>query len=154
MEKEKLIEEFSSIKGIDNEIALKLYNAGIKSIDDLETQDPQQLAEIIGFPAKTIEQWINAASDMIKKKEVEKSEEVILTLKDFLKCSYENAKHLRNMGVFSIEDLANEDPKQLADDTEINLRYIKLWINRAKKEIRDKKTFKKDENKGPQIKKP
>ncbi|NVM01040.1 MAG: hypothetical protein HWN67_01775 [Candidatus Helarchaeota archaeon] len=150
MQKEELIKEFSSLKGIDREIALKLYNAGIKSISDLKILNPQKLSEKIGYPPKTIELWKNSAIDMIQQKKFEKSEEIIFTLKDFLKCSYEVANTLRNVGIFSIEDLANEDPAQLADDADINLRYIKLWIKKAKKSIKSKKVTKQVKNKKTQ----
>ncbi|MFX0137838.1 MAG: hypothetical protein ACFFDN_29625, partial [Candidatus Hodarchaeota archaeon] len=60
-------------------------------------------------------------------------------LKDFLNCSYEIARALRDVGIFSIEDLAKEDPVHLADDADIRLKYVRSWIKKAKKSIKSKK---------------
>ncbi len=138
LDKEELIEEFLKLEGIDGEIALKLYNAGIKSISDLKSSDPQNLSEKIGYPIKLVKSWINSIVKYEQQKKFEKSEEIIIKLKDSLNCSYEIAKTLRNVGILSLEDLTNEDPAQLADDAEIDLKYIKLWIKKAKKILKSK----------------
>ncbi len=143
LEKEKIIEEFLRLEGIDEEIALKLVNAGIKSISDLELQDAFALSKKIGHPQKIIDKWIETAKDIKRNQEFMKSEEKIHELKDFLEIPYEQAKILRNVGVFGIEDLANEDPLQLSDDSGIPLYHIERWIKKAIKELaRSKKALK------------
>lgn len=138
MDKENIIKELLSVQGIDRKIALKLLNAGIRTIIDLQSQNPQNLSEKIGFNLKTVENWIKSAVEIIKYRELTKNEESILRLSDFLKIPYEDAKVLRNVGVFNIEDLANEDPKQLSDDAGFDVDIVKLWIKKAKKEYKIK----------------
>lgn len=139
MNKENLIEELVSIDGIDRKIALKLLTAGIRSISDLESQVPQKLAEKIGIQPKIVKKWVKSAIEIRKDKELVKNEELILLLKNFLNISYEDARILRNVGVFNIEDLANEDPILLSDDTEINVKSIRQWIKKAKNNLKNEK---------------
>ena len=46
---------------------------------------------------------------------------------------------LRNVGVFNIKDLVQEDPGQLADDSGISKNLINFWINKGKKHIKTNK---------------
>ncbi|MHA1379237.1 MAG: helix-hairpin-helix domain-containing protein [Candidatus Helarchaeota archaeon] len=133
MDKEKNIEELLSVEGIDKKTALKLNYAGIRSISELELQDPQTLSKKIGYPETTIKKWLQSIAGLKKEQELRKNEAIILNLKEFLNISYEQAKILRNVGVFSIDDLINEDPDQLAEDAGISVKYIKFWISKAKK---------------------
>ena len=137
MDKENLTKEFLSVEGIDKKIALKLINAGVKSISDLKLQNPQKLSKKIGYPQKTIIKWIASANDAIKNKELVESEEIILKLKTILKIPYREAKILRNVGIFSINDLANEEPIQLSEDSGIHLYYISQWIKKARQRIKN-----------------
>jgi len=136
---EKIKDDILSIDGIDEKIAQKLKYAGIRSISDLELQDPHSLSNKIGYPVKSVSYWIQQAIDIKKYEEVKKSEEKILKLKEILNISYQEAKLLRNVGVFSIEDLINEEPILLAEDTKISVNYIKFWIKKAKKYFATKK---------------
>ena len=147
MEKEKIVEEFLELEGIDEEIALKLINAGIKSISELELQDSFALSQKIGHPQKIIKKWIERAKDMKANQAFIKSEKVIHEIKDFLAIPYEQAKILRNVGVFSIEDLVNEDPLQLADDSGIASYFINRWIKKAQKHLAASKKALKNEQK-------
>ena len=137
MDKENIIEEFLKIEGIDEKTARKLVYAGIKSISDLESEDPHGLSKKVGHPVNTVKKWIQRAADIKLDAKYRESEEQIQNLKAILNISYEQSKVLRNVGVFKVEDLVQEDPKQLAEDAGINENTIGYWIKKAKKYIKE-----------------
>ena len=139
MEKEKIIKEFLKIDGIDIKTARKIFYAGVKSLSDLESEDPHNLSKKVGHPVNIIKKWIQKAADIKLDKKYQESEEEILNLKEILNSSYEQAKRLRNVGVFSIKDLVEEDPRQLADDSDISKNIIEFWIKKGKKYLKANK---------------
>lgn len=54
-------EPLTIISGIGFRYAERLRGAGVASIADLVTADPETLAERTGIPLKTIQAWIDAA---------------------------------------------------------------------------------------------
>ena len=78
MNKDKVIETLIQIKGIDRKAALKLYMAGIYSLDDLIACDYKDVSIKIGIKVPVIQKWMDEAKILSKvipkpdKKAVEK----------------------------------------------------------------------------------
>lgn len=149
-DREKILETLTKIKEIDRKSALKLYMSGIHSLEDLISCDYQIIAKKIGESPSTIQKWIDEAKelqkseDMTKKKEEKESEfDPIKYLSEFLNISSKEATDLRNAGVFGLKDLAQENPKLLAEDSGIDYEKIKSWVNKAKQKYKSKSKSKK-----------
>jgi predicted flap endonuclease-1-like 5' DNA nuclease len=59
---EPLQEDLTIIKGIGPVYAARLEDAGITSLSELSTSDPQQVASAIDVPAGRVTEWIEEAS--------------------------------------------------------------------------------------------
>ncbi|MHC1592210.1 MAG: helix-hairpin-helix domain-containing protein [Candidatus Helarchaeales archaeon] len=134
--KEQIISELQQIKGVDKKIAIALYNANIRSLNQLEMVDVSKLSQVVGIDETTIRKWIKAVPDVLSKSEIENS---IQILSEFLEIPEETAEKLRNVGVFSIKQLAEEDPQLLADDVQEPVKTVLKWIKKARSRTRQNK---------------
>ena len=141
MDKDATIETLIQVKGIDRKAALKLYMAGIYSFEDLINCDYKDISTKIGVRIPEIQKWMDEAKITSKevaklKKEPSETESVdtdapIKKMSNFLGISFNDAKKLRNAGVFGLKDLAQENPKLLAEDSGFPLDKITTWVKKA-----------------------
>lgn len=134
-EKERILKEFQRIKGIDKKTSIALYNAGIRSLGQLEKAKAKNLSKLIGIDENLIKNWIQSVPALLSTSEVENSVEILSSL---LNISQKVAEKLRNVGVFSVKHLADEDANLLADDLDEPVKTVTEWIKRAKTEMKSK----------------
>lgn len=63
------------IKGVGPSMVKKLETAGIHTLEDLASQSPEKLCEIDGIGAKTAENWISEANQLLEKDQARTREE-------------------------------------------------------------------------------
>jgi hypothetical protein len=131
MSEEKTISELMKIKGISKKDAQRLIEAGVKSIKKLGQSIPEELASATGLPKKKLTTWIILARARERKKFLE-VDSATAELSQLLEIKMDDAKRLVAAGVMSVNDLAEEAPDLLSEDTGIELILIKEWIKRAK----------------------
>ena len=146
MNKDNTIEILIQIKGIDRKTALKLYMAGIYSLDDLIACDYNDVSTKIGIKVPEIQKWMDEAKILSKEipkpdKESTEKESVdsnlsIKKMSAYLGISSSDAKKLRNAGVFGLSDLAQENPKLLSDDSGFPIDKINAWVKKAQSKYR------------------
>ena len=147
MNKDDTIEVLIQIKGIDRKTALKLYMAGIYSLDDLIAYDYKDISTKIGVKIPLIQKWMDEAKILRKEisqlekespeKESVDSDAPIKKMGDYLGISFSDAKKLRNAGVFGLRDLAQENPKLLAEDSGFPFDKINAWVKKAKSKYQE-----------------
>ncbi len=148
MNKDEIIEVLIQIKGIDRKTALKLYLAGIYTLDDLIGCDYKDLSTKIGVKIPVIQKWMDEAKllgkEGIKSDEEDREEEAtdsdlpIKKMSEYLNISFDDAMKLRNAGVFGLRDLAQEHPKLLSEDSGFPLDKITAWVKKAKLKYQQK----------------
>jgi len=141
MNKDDVIEVLIQIKGIDRKTALKLYMAGIYTLDDLIACDYKGMSTKIGTKVPQIQKWMDEAKILTKEisklekespeKEPGDSDAPIKKMGEYLGISFSDAKKLRNAGVFGLRDLAQENPKLLAEDSGFPIDKINAWVRKA-----------------------
>ncbi|MHA1309602.1 MAG: DUF4332 domain-containing protein [Candidatus Helarchaeota archaeon] len=131
MSEEKIVTELMKIKGISKKDAQRLIAAGIKSIKQLGQSIPDELSKSTSIEKKKLTTWIILARAKERKKflEVDSS---IAELSQLLEIKLEDARRLVSAGVMSINDLSEESPELLSEDTGIEIILIREWIKRAK----------------------
>ena len=149
-DREKILEILTQIKEIDRKSALKLYMSGIHSLEDLISCDYKAIAKKIGESPATLQKWIDEgkllqkSEDTTQKKDEKESDfDPIKYLSEYLNISVKEATKLRNAGVFGLKDLAQENPKLLAEDSGMDYEKIKDWVNKAKQKYKTKSQSKK-----------
>ena len=119
------------VKGINKKDAQRLYYAGIVGIKDLCNADADELASITGISKKKIIPWIIYARALEQKKLLE-VDAAKIEFKQILEINDNDVMSLITAGVMGINDLANENPEPLSEDTGIPIEIIKEWIRKAK----------------------
>ncbi|MHA1230981.1 MAG: helix-hairpin-helix domain-containing protein [Candidatus Helarchaeota archaeon] len=131
MSEDKFIAELMKLKGLTKRDAQRLIEAGIKGLKKLGQSIPDELANATGIPVKKLTTWIILARARERKKFLE-TEAAVSELSQLLEIKIDDAKRLVAAGVMGINDLAEESPDLLAEDTGIEIILIKEWIKRAK----------------------
>ena len=131
MAEDKVINELTKIKGLSKKNAVKLYRAGIRSIKNLGNSNPDELSKITGIAKKQLTTWIILARAQERKKFIE-VDAAAEELSQLLEIKIDDAKKLVSAGVMSVEDLAEESPDLLSEDTGIDVPTINAWIKKAK----------------------
>ncbi|MHA1271077.1 MAG: helix-hairpin-helix domain-containing protein [Candidatus Helarchaeota archaeon] len=131
MTDEKFIAELMKLKGLTKRDAQRLIEAGVKSLKKLGTSIPEELANNTGIPKKKLTTWIILARARERKKFLE-VDSATAELSQLLEIKMEYSKRLVAAGVMSINDLAEESPELLAEDTGLEVILIREWIKRAK----------------------
>jgi hypothetical protein len=131
MSEDKVINELTKIKGLSKKQAVKLYRAGITSIKKLGSSNPDELSKITGIARKQLTTWVILARAQERKKFIE-VDAAAEELSQLIEIRLEDAKKLVSAGVMSIEDLADESPDLLAEDTGFPASTISSWIKKSK----------------------
>jgi len=131
MSEDKAINELMKIKGLNKKQAIRLYKAGINSIKKLGSSNPDELSKTSGIAKKQITTWIILARAQERKKFVE-VDTAAAELSQLIEIKIEDAKRLVSSGVMSVDDLAEESPDLLSEDTGLSPEIIKKWIQKAK----------------------
>ncbi|MFW9830574.1 MAG: ribosomal protein L13e [Candidatus Thorarchaeota archaeon] len=124
--------DLAELKGVTKKQAEALAEAGIASIQSLSTTSPRRLARTTDLKRDRAEKLIESAKrhqrEKTKATREEKSKEPKITeLKHLPDISRDDIKQLNELGVATLEDLKNENPRDLALLTGIPEKQIKEW---------------------------
>ncbi len=170
------VSELTKIEGLNKKFAKKLFKLKINSLDALSSAKAKDISKKIGVSDTRVKLWIEDAKvltgkvkpepelepvpekieEMAAEEVVEEimKEEVDLTkIKSLTK---EDAKKLAEIGILTVEDLAEEEEvEEIAEITGIPSNMITVWIQEAKKLTKAPKVTKPAKEKAPkEAKKP
>lgn len=131
MTEEKAINDLTKLKGLNKKSAIRLYRAGISTIKQLGSSNPDELSKITGIAKKQLTTWVILARAQERKKFIE-VDSAAAELSQLIEIRLEDAKRLVSSGVMSIEDLAEESADLLSEDTGLSVDTIDRWIKKAK----------------------
>ncbi|MGQ9721028.1 MAG: ribosomal protein L13e [Candidatus Jordarchaeum sp.] len=151
------VSELTKIEGLNKKLAKKLFEIKIDSLDALSSARAKDIAKKIGVSDTRAKLWIQDAEVLTGKvkpepelepeleaeeeKEEIAAEEVVeeimkeeVDLTKIKSLTKEDAKKLAEIGILTVEDLAEEEEViEVAEITGIPKDLIKVWIQEAKK---------------------
>lgn len=124
--------DLSNLSGVTKKLAETLVDAGVRNIHDLATISPRRLARTTDLKRNRAEKLIETAKRYEREKakavrEEKAKEPAIKELKNLPDISRSDVKQLKELGVESLDDLKNENPRDLALLTGIPESRIKEW---------------------------
>lgn len=129
--------DLTNLTGVTKKVSETLVEAGVRNIHDLARTSPRRLARITDLKMNRAEKLVDTAKRYEREKskavrEEKAKEPKIKDLKDLPDITRSDVKHLKELGVASLEDLKAENPRDLSLLTGIPESRIKEW----RKEIR------------------
>ena len=133
--------ELLQVKGMNKTYARKLVNFGVLSLEDLSQEDATILSKDLKISEKIVSVWIEDAMRLtgkpIKKKpakkpKIEKKAPTLPTLADIEGIKKEDLKELKNLGITTLQELAQENATEIASITGIQEEIIQRWIQEAR----------------------
>ena len=158
------VTELTKIEGLNKKLAKKLFQNKIDSLEALSSAKAKDIAKKLGVSETRVKLWIEDAKVLTgkvkpePKPEPEKAEEETIAeevieevmkeeLADLTKIknlTEEDAKKLAEIGILTLEDLAEEeDVGEISEITGIPQDVVKGWIQEAKKLTKPPKKAKK-----------
>ncbi|MHA1644553.1 MAG: ribosomal protein L13e [Candidatus Freyarchaeota archaeon] len=156
------VTELTKIEGLNKKLAKKLFQNKIDSLEALSSVKAKDIAKKLGVSETRIKLWIEDAKVLTGKvkpepePEPEKEEEAIAEevieevmkeeLADLTKIknlTEEDTKKLAEIGILTLEDLAEEDAGEISEIIGIPQDVVKGWIQEAKKLTKPSKKAKK-----------
>ena len=158
------VTELTKIEGLNKKLAKKLFQNKIDSLEALSSAKAKDIAKKLGVSETRVKLWIEDAKVLTgkvkpePKPEPEKAEEEAIAeevieevmkeeLADLTKIknlTEEDAKKLAEIGILTLEDLAEEeDVGEISEITGIPQDVVKGWIQEAKKLTKPPKKAKK-----------
>jgi predicted flap endonuclease-1-like 5' DNA nuclease len=125
--------DLAELPGITKKMAEDLAVTGITSIRVLSTTSPHRLSRLMDLKRDRAEKLVDSAKSYIRDKSRKAREEKprkpqITELKHLPDIAHDQLKALRELGVESLDDLKNEDPRDLSLLTSIPESQVKAWI--------------------------
>lgn len=114
-------EPVTNIPGIGEYRAEQLATADVHTVGDLVGVDPSDLAVQTGFAVSRIERWVNLAAFY-------KGGEPVRVLSEI---DQQTAESLAAAGIYTVTDLQEACPIELADKTEFDEWTLKQWVAEA-----------------------
>ncbi|MFX1539285.1 MAG: ribosomal protein L13e [Promethearchaeota archaeon] len=124
--------DLTELSGVTKKLAETLVAAGLSDIHDLATISPRRLARKTDLKRNRAEKLVETARKYQREKakiaRKEKAKEPEITeMKHLPEITGDDIKKLRELGVETLEDLKNENPRDLSLITGISETRIKEW---------------------------
>ncbi|MFX1491269.1 MAG: ribosomal protein L13e [Promethearchaeota archaeon] len=124
--------DLTELSGVTKKLAETLVAAGVSDIHDLATISPRRLARKTDLKRNRAEKLVETARKYQRGKaktaRKEKAKEPKITeMKHLPEITGDDIKKLRELGVETLEDLKNENPRDLSLITGISETRIKEW---------------------------
>lgn len=124
--------DLTNLSGVTKKLTETLVGAGIKNIHDLATISPRRLARLSDLKRDRAEKLIDTAKRYEREKakatrEEKAKEPTIKDLKNLPDISRSDIRQLKELGVQSLDELKNENPRDLSLLTGIPESRIKEW---------------------------
>lgn len=108
------------IDGIGQDAVEQLSEADIYTVDELEAACPKEVAAEIDIGERTLKQWVGDAAY----REVDK-------ITELSRIGSERAEELAKAGIFTVDDLAEAEPEDVANQISLSTTFLDGLIQQA-----------------------